>query len=192
MDAALSVWHDLMSGTRDLTWADAWTLFTHFAVLSFLAIGGAITTVSEMHRVVVNQLGWLSEAQFTGSIALAQAAPGPNVLFVAVIGFNVGGLPGVVAAMGGSLLPTTLLSLAAARWGEQRRHTPGVRAFIEGLAPVTIGLLGSTGWVLTEPTRTEWACLPLVAMTVWLTVYTKVSPLWPIAVGAIFGVMGWI
>ena len=65
-------------------------LFQHFASVSLLAIGGAITTTSEMHRYLVDQRAWLTDAQFTSSIGLAQAAPGPNVLFVALLGWQVG------------------------------------------------------------------------------------------------------
>ena len=56
-----------------------------FVTLSLLSVGGAITTVPEMHRYLVAQNPWLTDSQFSASIALAQAAPGPNVLFVAVL-----------------------------------------------------------------------------------------------------------
>ena len=65
-----------------------------------LAVGGAITAAPEMHRYLVDETAWLSEAQFTSSIALAQAAPGPNILFVALMGFNVGMNAG--AGLGGA------------------------------------------------------------------------------------------
>ncbi|HMS04436.1 MAG TPA: chromate transporter, partial [Burkholderiaceae bacterium] len=64
--------------------ADWLTLFTHFLSLSLLAVGGAITTAPDMHRYLVGSQHWLSDAQFNASIAIAQAAPGPNVLFVAL------------------------------------------------------------------------------------------------------------
>jgi chromate transporter len=183
---------ELLIGSLPLGATDWWQLFAHFALLSLLAIGGAITTVPDMQRFVVGERGWLSEAQFSGSIALAQAAPGPNVLFVAVIGFNVGGLAGVLATLGGSLLPSTALVLGASRWGAQRRRQRGVRAFTEGLAPVTIGLLLSTGWVLTDPARSHWGTWPLLAGTIVFMLRTKWSPLWPIAVGALAGVLGFV
>ena len=65
---------------------DWFRLFAHFLGLSLMSIGGAITTVAEMHRYLVVQEHWLSDAQFNAAIALAQAAPGPNVLFVALMG----------------------------------------------------------------------------------------------------------
>ena len=167
-------------------------LFVHFALLSLLAIGGAITTVPEMHRWVVDQRGWLDDAQFNGSIALAQAAPGPNVLFVAVIGFNVAGLAGVAATVAGSLLPSTLVALNFSRWVEPRREAPAVRAFVQGLAPVTIGLLLSTGWVLAEPARGAPGAWILIGATVLCMLRTRLSPLWPMAAGAAAGMLGWV
>jgi chromate transporter len=112
------------------------------------------------------------------------------VLFVAVLGFNVGGLAGAFAALSGSLLPSASLALAASRWGEQRRAHRGVRAFTEGMAPVTIGLLLSTCWVLVEPVHARPAAWVLLALTVAFMQLTRRSPLWPIAAGAAAGGLG--
>jgi chromate transporter len=170
--------------------ADLVALFTHFMVLSLLAVGGAITTVPDMHRFIVGEHGWLNDADFTASIALAQAAPGPNVLFVAVLGWNAGGVAGMVATMAGSLLPSSTLAFAAMRWGEARRESRGVRAFKNGMAPLTIGLLLATGWVLSDPARGHVGAVLLVIGTVALMLGTKVSPMWAIGVGAVVGALG--
>ncbi|MES2424807.1 MAG: chromate transporter, partial [Pseudomonadota bacterium] len=73
-----------------LSAADWLQLFLHFISLSLLSIGGAITTAPEMHRYLVDQQRWMTDPQFNASIAIAQAAPGPNVLFVALMGWHVG------------------------------------------------------------------------------------------------------
>jgi chromate transporter len=182
----------LLWGPAGLGLADGWQLFMHFLMLSLLAIGGAITTAPDMQRFVVGERAWLSDAQFTASVALAQAAPGPNVLFVAVIGFNVGGLAGMLATMTGTLLPSTVLALSATRWGERRRDSRALRAFTAGLAPLTIGLLLASGWILLEPTRTQPGAAVLVAVTLWLMLRTGRSPLWPITLGAAAGAAGWV
>ncbi len=182
----------LLLGPGTLTAAQWLALFTHFTMLSLLAIGGAITTVPSMHRFIVTQNGWLTDGQFTASVAIAQAAPGPNVLFVAVMGFNVGGLAGVAATMIGTLLPSTVLTLVVTRWGARRRDVLGVRAFTAGLAPLTIGLLLSTSWILLEPTRMQPVTPLLIAATLWVMLRTKLSPLWPLAAGALAGALGWV
>jgi chromate transporter len=73
--------------THPFSAADWFALLAHFMSLSLLAIGGAITTAPEMHSYLVNDKAWLTDSQFTSSIALAQAAPGPNVLFIALLGW---------------------------------------------------------------------------------------------------------
>ena len=185
----MSVFHSALSS------ADLLGLFGHFLMLSLLAVGGAITTAPDMHRYVVAEHGWISGAQFTSSIALAQAAPGPNVLFVAVIGWNVAGPLGALVTMTGTLLPSTALTLFVSRWGARRRETRGVRAFTTGLTPLTIGLLLATGYVLAAPYLREPAhrigAGALVAITVYVMLRTRWSPMWLVALGAIAGALGW-
>jgi chromate transporter len=185
----------LLYGSTTLSGAEWWALFAHFLMLSMLAIGGAMVTAPDMHRYLVQERGWLSAGSFTDSVAIAQAAPGPNVLFVAVLGFQVAGLAGAAVAMAGSLLPSTVVALQAARWLQHHRQALGVRAFKAGLAPITIGLLLSTGWLLSAPARTltpQWPLLGLMAASVLLSLHSKLSPVWMILAGGLAAlVFGW-
>lgn len=183
-------WQLWLAGPLGLGLMEWLQLLLHFTLLSLLAIGGAITTVPDMHRFVVDQQGWLTDAQFSGSIALAQAAPGPNMLFVAVLGYNIGGLAGVLATLVGTLLPSCMLALAASRYGHRHRDSRSVRAFTVGLAPLTVGLMLATGWILIEPAGLRWPVGLLVVGTLWLMLRTKLSPLWAIAAGGVAGAMG--
>ena len=172
--------------------ADWGPFFLHFVTMSMLAVGGALAVTPEMHRYLVEQRGWLDDAQFSASIALAQAAPGPNLLFVPVLGHAIAGLPGALVALAGMLLPSTTLALAASRWGRSRRETLGVRAFVAGMAPVTIGLLFSAGSVLAAPVLGRPLAWVVMAATVGLSVKTRIAPVWLIAAGAVVGAMGWV
>ncbi|WP_255358695.1 MULTISPECIES: chromate transporter [unclassified Rhizobacter] len=179
-------------GLHGLGAGDLFALFGHFLMLSLLAVGGAITTAPDMHRYVVGERHWLSDDLFTASVALAQAAPGPNVLFVAVLGFNAAGLAGAAATLLGIMLPSTTLALWATRWSHSRRDTLGVRAFKTGLAPLTLGLLLATGWILADPVRDRPAAIVLIGVTVAVMLKTRLSPLWLVALGAIVGALGWV
>lgn len=169
-------------------------LFLHFLALSLLSIGGAISTVPEMHRFLVDRTGWLSESGFTSSIALAQAAPGPNVLFVAVLGYNVAGLAGAAAAMAGILLPSTVLTLTATRWMRANRGHVGLRAFSAGMMPLTLGLILATGWLLALPllrtSEHRGGTLALIAATIALTLRTKLGLVWMVLGGGVLGALG--
>ena len=193
------------------TIADWLALLIHFLSLSLMAIGGAITTAPDMHRYLVDEQHWLSESQFTSSIALAQAAPGPNVLFVALLGWNVGmnaggGLGagaaawgyaalGVGIAMIGIMLPSTTLTFAAARWGHQNRERRVVRAFKQGMAPIVVALLIATGWILASSHGTllkNWPLWLLTGASALLVWHTRVHLLWLLGAGALLGGIGWV
>ncbi|OOG52015.1 chromate transporter [Polaromonas sp. C04] len=192
-----------------MTQADWLALFTHFLILSLLSIGGAITTAPEMQRYLVVDRLWLTDAQFNSSIALAQAAPGPNVLFVALVGWNVGlnaggglgagaagwgwALAGMVVAMLGIMLPSATLTFFAARWGHRNRELRAVRAFKQGVAPIVIALLISTGWVLTaahnHPAQ-DWPLWLLTVVSALVVWKTRIHLLWLLAAGALLGALG--
>lgn len=173
---------------------DLLSLFLHFLMLSLLAIGGAITTVPEMHRYLVDRTGWLTDTSFTASIALAQAAPGPNILFVAVLGYNVAGLPGAAVSMAGIMLPSSVLTLTATRWARRNREHIGLRAFSAGMTPLTLGLILATGWLLALPflkaDEHRWGTLALMATTVALVLKTRLGLVWMVLAGGVLGALG--
>ena len=193
MSVDLSTWLANMAPLLDrhgLGWWDLAQLCGHFMLLSLLAVGGAITTIPDMQRYLVAQRGWMGEADFSASVAIAQAAPGPNILFVALMGWHVAGLAGLLATLGGILLPSSVLALVASRYAQRHADSLVVRAFTAGLMPVTLGLLLSTGWLLTAPVRGHVTALGLVALTVLLAWRTRVPPLALIALGAVAGLLG--
>ncbi len=191
------------------TSADWVALFTHFLSLSLLAVGGAITTAPDMHRYLVDTRHWLSDEQFTSSIAIAQAAPGPNVLFVGLMGWNVGlnagggpaggwrayglALLGVAVTMLGMLIPSGVLTYSATRWAHKNRELRAVRAFKTGMAPIVIALLIATGWLLTaahnQPAR-DWRLWLLTAAVTVIVWRTRIHLLWLIGGGAVLGMLG--
>ena len=182
-------------------------LFFQYLGLSLLSIGGAITTAPDMHRYLVEQQHWLTDAQFNASVAIAQAAPGPNVLFVALLGWNVGlnaggvlsGLLGVCITMLGILIPSTTLTYVAAQWGHRNRQLRAVRAFKLGMAPVVVALLIATSWILATANNHAdgsalqnwpgWLVTGITAIVVWRT---GIHLLWLLVAGALLGGFGLI
>jgi chromate transporter len=186
-------------------------LFTHFMGLSLLAVGGAMSTAPDMHRYLVDEQHWLSDGQFSACIALAQAAPGPNVLFVALMGWNVGlnaaggpaagahawgsALLGALLTLSAILLPSSILTYSATHWAQRNKELRAVRAFKIGMAPVVIGLLFSTGWLLTFARHDLthdgrlWLLTACAMVLVWRT---KIHLLWLMSAGAVLGALGWV
>lgn len=181
-----------MLGLHGKGWGELAQLFGHFMLLSLLAVGGAITTAPDMQRFLVREQGWMGAADFTTAIAIAQSAPGPNILFVGLMGWQVAGLAGVVATLCGILLPSSVLAVAVARYGQRRADALPMRAFTHGMVPVTLGLLVATGWLLTAPVRGQPAAWLLVLGAAVLSARSRIGLLWLMGGGALVGVLGWV
>ncbi len=183
--------------------ADWLHLFSYYLSLSLLTVGGAIATAPDMHRFLVDRHAWLTDPQFNASIAIAQAAPGPNVLFIGLLGWNVGlnaggwalGLLGMVLCLVGVMLPSSLLTWAAARWAHRHRGMRAVRAFKQGMTPVVLGLLLATAFVLCSAhggIAQSWRLWIVSAACMLLVWRTRIHLLWLLGAGAVLGALGWI
>ena len=188
---------------------DWFDLLMHFAVLSLMGIGGAITTAPEMHRFLVTEKQWLTDSSFSSCITLAQSAPGPNVLFVALMGWQVGihaggglsagapawwlGLLGVVLTLFGIMLPSSILTYKATKWAHVNRDLTSVQAFKSGMSPIVVGLLVSTGWLLSAANRDfaqDWKIWLVTAVATGVMLRTSIHLMWLIAAGGILGATG--
>lgn len=183
--------------------ADWLQLFLHYAALSLLTVGGAIATAPDMHRYLVQEKAWLTDPQFSASIAIAQAAPGPNVLFTALMGWNVGlnagGLGtaflGMALCLTGIMIPSSVLVYLTSQWSHRNRELRAVRAFKQGMAPLVVALLVATGWILATGNGygldnwPAWLVTFVSALLVWRT---RIHLLWLLGAGALVGWFGWV
>ena len=167
-------------------------LFREFAILAFVAFRGATALLPEMHRVVVEQHHWLDNTTFTHLYAIAQAAPGPNVLVVTLIGWQIAGLAGAAVATLAMCLPmSVLIYLLIDRWqGFAGRRWQ--QAISLGVAPLAVGLVFSGATLIAQAAAFGPAAWALVALAGGLSLRTRWHPLWLIAGGALCGALGWV
>ena len=161
-----------------------------FALLSFLAIGGVNALLPEIYRRVVEMEHWMTDADFAQAFAIAQAAPGPNLLIVSVIGWKVAGVLGALVTTAAICVPSSVLTFAVAHIWDRFRDAPLRIAIQYGLAPVTVGLVLASGYILARTVDQTWIALAITAATVALTLGTRLHPLWLLAAGAALGVTG--
>lgn len=161
-----------------------------FAILSLLSVGGANATLPEMHRVVVEHWHWMDDATFASMIAIAQTSPGPNVLIVSMIGWQIAGLGGMLAATLAMLLPSSALTLVVARLVRRFESVPWVERLRSALAPAAVGLMLASGYVMSHAAGQGLVTAAIVAAVTLLVVATERSPLYGIAGGALVAVVG--
>lgn len=158
-----------------------------FGLLSLIAFGGMPAVMPEMQRLVVDVNGWATPAEFIQLFALGQAAPGPNVLIVSLIGWKVAGLTGALVALFAVCGPTAILAWWVSGLWERFRDSPWRQAISRAIAPLVVGLILSSGVILAMPAGPDWRTLLIAGASAAAFLATKVNPLWILAAGGTIG-----
>lgn len=164
----------------------AWT----FGLMSLLAIGGANSTIPEMHRVAVDVQQWMSDSQFADMFAISQLSPGPNVLIVTLIGFHVAGIAGALIATIAMCGPAAVFAYFVSNLLERSSHSPWPAIFQAALVPISIGLMCASGLILALTSDRTWVAVAITLVTAILGMATKLNPLWMLIAGGLLGFAG--
>lgn len=171
---------------------ELFALFLHFLSLAVFATGGAIALASDMHQYVVDRHGYITHAQFVESIALGQASPGPNILFVTIMGWQIAQLPGAVATTLGLALPALVFPVLVSRLGRLAQFERLIKSLQRGLGPVALGLMAATVYLLARELPGAWQGVAIATVTLGLVLFTRVPPAVPIlAAGGLGAVLRW-
>jgi chromate transporter len=164
----------------------------YFSTLSMIAIGGANALIPDMHRQLVDLNGWMTSQEFATLVALSQAAPGPNVLIVSLLGWKVAGLSGALVATAAMCIPSSLMTYGFTCVWDRFRAARWRAAAQAGLASVTVGLILASGYVLTRAADQHWIAWAITAATVAVIMRTKIHPFWMLALAGLLGLLGLI
>ena len=165
-------------------------LAAQFLGLSLMAFGGANAIVPELHRQAVDVHHWMNGREFAALFAIAQAAPGPNVMIVTLVGWKVAGLAGALTATVAMCAPACLLAIGASKVWDRYRETPLRAAMAAGLTPVTVGLITASAWLLIRAADASVRLALVTAATALVAYFTRLNPLWCLATAAALGLAG--
>ena len=153
-------------------------LALQFAGLSLVAFGGANAVIPAIHHQAVDVRHWMTDQDFAALFAIAQAAPGPNFLLSTLVGWKAGGLAGALVATAAMCGPSCLLTFWVAKVWDRYRETEWRIAVGAGLAPVTVGFVFSSAFVLIRAADTGWRLALVTAASAAVAYFTRLNPLW--------------
>jgi chromate transporter len=169
---------------------DLTALAVVYAQLSLLAFGGANAIVPEMQRQVVDVHHWMSAHEFAAMFALAQAAPGPNMMVVSLVGWRVAGFWGALVSTGAIALPSSVLTLLVTGVWYRFRDADWRKALQAGLQPVTAGLIMASAALLIQTTTVDWTAGAVTVVAAGLFIFSRLHPLAILAAAAAAGAVG--
>ncbi|EKS35790.1 hypothetical protein HMPREF9696_02002 [Afipia clevelandensis ATCC 49720] len=175
-----------MNSPANVIFTMAWT----FGLMSLLAIGGANSTIPEMHRVAVEVRHWMTDAQFADMFAISQLSPGPNVLIVTLIGYHVAGIAGALVATFAMCGPSAVFAYFVSNMLIRSSRSAWPAILQAALVPISIGLMCASGLVLTLASDRTWIAAVLTIGAAVVAFMTRLNPLWVLVVGGLLGFAG--
>ncbi|MCX5544289.1 chromate transporter [Paraburkholderia sp. CNPSo 3076] len=161
-----------------------------FGQLSLLAFGGGNTILPEMQRQVVEVHHWMPASEFSALFALAQAAPGPNMMVVTLVGWHVAGWAGMLVTSIAKFGPSSLVTIAALHAWDRFKDRPWRRIAQKGVVPVTAGLVAASAVLIARASDPSWIAWAITGVCAVLAFRTKIHPLWLLGAGSLIGLTG--
>ncbi|EJL93290.1 chromate transport protein ChrA [Herbaspirillum sp. CF444] len=160
-----------------------------FSELSVLAFGGGNTILPEMQRQVVEVHHWMTAEDFSALFALGQAAPGPNLMIVTLVGWHVAGFYGMLVTTLAKFGPSSLVTIVMLHVWERFKDKPWRRHVQAGLMPVTAGLVAASAALIAHASISNGILAVITAATAAISLKTKIHPLWLLFGGAAAGMI---
>jgi chromate transporter len=174
-----------------MNWPQLWALIVIFVPLSFVTIGGGNSILAGVQHQTVIVHHWVTSSEFLDLWAVSRATPGPNSLYVALIGYRVDGVAGAVCATLALFVPTSILMVAMARVWRRYSGTKWLIAIEQGLAPIAAGLVLAATLTILRVAEGGWIAWVVAAVAFLALRYTRINPfVLLMAGGAVFVLTG--
>jgi chromate transporter len=137
-------------------------LFGAFLKVSMYGFGGPIVWA---RRIIVEERGWLGDAEFADILSFCQFLPGPNIVSVTVcIGARFRGPAGALAALAGFILIPWTVGFALGGLLLSYAQAAVLQGILRGIAAAAAGLIIATGIRLLMPHRQRPVALAFAAL----------------------------
>lgn len=153
---------------------DQWLrLFWMFIKINLLTTSGP-ASAGLLYKEAVGHL--MTEEEFIEAVGFSSVLPGSDALQLAMfVGYTVGGVPGALVALLGSILPPTALMLLVVSLLQRIRGEAWVSNFVQGLAPAVAVLMVLVAWKIFGEDARNWRAV-IVAVVSLIAFQLKIPP----------------
>ena len=164
-------------------------LFRFFFLLGLFTFGGGLAMLPFIKKQAVSK-GWIEEEGWDGLVTLAQLSPGAIAVNCAnLIGYQVAGKKGSIAAIFGMTLPSILVILMIALVLNDILLIPVIAGALKGIL-IAVSVLFVYSFIdLSKPLLVESWLFVWVAVTFALVFFNIVNPLLMMAISLFISII---
>lgn len=164
-------------------------ILSTFSGISLTLFGGGYVVIPALHELFVENLKWLTSAEFADGIAIGQITPGPIFITATFIGYKVAGVLGAFLATLAIFTPPAILTVLLSRFVEVLNHSSVVKAAMKGIRAAVIGMIFASAITIGQTITLSVAAIAIFIITFIISFKYTISPIYLI-IGA--GVAGFI
>lgn len=116
-------------------------IISTFSGISLTLFGGGYVVIPALHELFVENLGWLTSAEFADGIAIGQITPGPIFITATFIGYKVAGIMGALLATIAMFTPPMVLTVLLSRFVKTLNQSTLVKAAMKAVRAAVIGMI---------------------------------------------------
>jgi chromate transporter len=141
-----------------------------------ISFGGGYAVIPLLQYQLVTQMQLVTPALFVDAIAVGQFTPGPILIMVAFVGYQVAGLSGAVLMIVALFAPAFIAVLVMSSVYERIHGNARVEQALAGVGAAVVGLLAATVVQLVPRTAVAVPSLAIAAVVCLLALKTKIEP----------------
>ncbi|HYX53248.1 MAG TPA: chromate efflux transporter [Candidatus Limnocylindrales bacterium] len=164
-------------------------LFGTFLKTGAALFGSGYVLLAFLRADFVLRLRWLTEKQLLDAISVGQFTPGPVFTTATFIGYVIAGVPGAIVSTIGIFLPGFFLVAASGPIVRNVRRHPIAAAAFDGVNVASLALMAVVAIQLGKAAVVDPITAVIAAVTLVMLLRTRINPAWPIAGGAVLGVI---
>ncbi len=156
--------------------------------ISFLTFGGGATAIPLLQHELVDVHGVISSRDLLTAVAIGRFCPGPNSMYIASLGYMIGGWRGALTAVAAMVLPC--FSIIPVQWIYARaKSIRAVQDFATGVSIGATGLIVASVYTLSKGAIIDRWTLGIAVATGAIVVWRRVEPIWVIGVALCVGIV---
>ena len=164
-----------------------WPMFGVFLKIGAVLFGSGYVLLAFLRADFVERLHWLTERQLLDAVAVGQVTPGPVFTTATFIGYVLGGASGAAVATIGIFLPAFVLVALSGVLLPRIRHSPAVRAALDGVNVASLALMAVVTAQLARAAVVDWTTLLCALVAAVLLFRWKVNSAWLVLGGGVVG-----
>lgn len=162
-------------------------IISTFSGISLTLFGGGYVVIPALHELFVENLGWLTSAEFADGIAIGQITPGPIFITATFIGYKVAGIMGALLATIAMFTPPMVLTVLLSRFVKTLNQSTLVKAAMKAVRAAVIGMIFASAVTIGQTISVSIVSVDIFLVAFYISFKYTISPVYLIIGSGVAG-----